>query len=504
MLTGMPHPPGRVFIAGASGYVGGRLLAALEQRPLPVRVLARRPAVFDGRVAATTEVVRGDCLEPASLDRALEGIETAYYLVHSLGAGAYFEELDRTAAFNFAEASRRQGVRRIIYLGGLGRRQGGELSPHLSSRQETGALLRESGATVIEFRASIVIGSGSLSFDMVRALAERLPVMICPKWLRVECQPIAIEDVVAYLMAALDLELEGSETYEIGGRDRVAYLDVLKEYAAQRGLRRLFITVPVLTPRLSSLWLGLVTPLYARVGRHLVESLEHPTVVTNDRARRAFAIEPRGLAESIRRARTLEDAEMAATRWSDALSASALRQAKPPALRAGTRIVDSRVRTVGAAPADTFEPVRRIGGAAGWYYATFLWRLRGAIDLLVGGVGLRRGRRDADQLRAGDTLDWWRVEAIEPNRLLRLSAEMKMPGRAWLQFEVTPVADGRSELRQTAIFDPYGVWGRVYWYALLPLHALIFEGMLAAIARRAEARGQSPSARMPASENRAM
>lgn len=497
----MSTSDGRVLIAGASGYVGGRLLAALEQRALPLRVLARRPSVFTGIVADTTEVVRGDCLEPDSLEAALEGIETAYYLVHSLGAGSQFETLDRRAAQNFAAAARRRGVRRIIYLGGLGRHDQ-TLSPHLQSRQETGALLRESGALVIELRASIVIGSGSLSFDMVRALAERLPVMICPKWLKVECQPIAIEDVVAYLVESLSLSIEDSATFEIGGRDRVAYLDVLKEYSSQRGLRRYYISVPVLSPRLSSLWLGLVTPLYARVGRHLVESLEHATVVTDDSARRAFSIDPRGLAEAMKRAMTLEDAEVAATRWSDALSASALRPDPPAAVRAGVRIVDSRARIVAAPVAEVFAPIRRIGGASGWYYATWLWKIRGALDVLVGGVGMRRGRRDAEHLRPGDVLDWWRVEAVEPNRLLRLSAEMKVPGRAWLQFEVTPLDNGRSKLRQTAIFDPSGVWGRAYWYALLPLHLLIFDGMLAAIAKRAET--QAPSTRMPASENLAM
>lgn len=491
----------RILVTGATGYVGGRLRAALEQQGRPLRVLARRPAAL-GRVASTTEVMAGDCLDPASLDRALRGVRTAFYLVHSLGAGAYFAALDRAAASNFAAAARRHGVQRIIYLGGLGRHDE-PLSPHLESRQETGHLLRESGATVIELRASIIIGSGSLSFDMVRALAERLPVMICPRWLRIECQPIAIEDVIAYLVESVDVDVPASETFEIGGRDRVAYLDVLKEYAVQRGLRRVFIDVPVLTPRLSSLWLGLVTPLYARVGRHLVESLEHATVVTNDRARRVFAVRPRGLAEAIARARTLEDAEVAATRWSDAHSASALRGTDAVPSTTG-RVIDSRARVVNARPAEAFAPIRRIGGARGWYFATALWRVRGALDLLVGGVGMRRGRRDPESLRPGDALDWWRVEAIEPDRLLRLAAEMRVPGRAWLQFEVTPLAGGGTEVRQTAIFDPSGLWGRAYWYALLPLHAVIFDGMLAAIAARAEAERQSRSPRMPASEKLAM
>ncbi len=477
---------GRVLVTGATGYVGGRLLAALEQTGAPLRCLARRPEALAGRVAASTEVVKGDCLDPATLPAGLDGVETAYYLVHSMGSGRSFAALDETAARNFGEAARAAGVRRIVYLGGLGAAEGAELSEHLRSRQQTGDVLRASGVPVVELRASIVIGSGSLSYEMVRALVERLPVMVCPRWVQVRAQPIAIDDLIAYVLAARDLPSGASGVYEIGGLDVVSYRDIMLEYARQRGLRRWLIPVPFLTPHLSSLWLGLVTPLYARVGRKLIESLRNPTVVTSDRARTAFSVRPRPLREAIARALTREDAELRATRWSDALSSAAL---PPPwgGTRFGTRLVDSRARVVEAAPAGAFAPVRRIGGSAGWYWGNAMWKLRGLLDLAVGGAGLRRGRRDPERLRVGEAVDFWRVEGYEEDRLLRLSAEMRLPGRAWLQFEVTPLGESRSEIRQTAIFDPAGLAGLFYWYALFPVHSLIFGGLLRAISARAEA-----------------
>jgi uncharacterized protein YbjT (DUF2867 family) len=486
-LVGAREEPGvkrLILVTGATGYVGGRLAAALERAGHSVRCLARRPEGLRGRLAPGTEIVRGDCLEPETLAVALAGVHTAYYLVHSMGAGTDFAALDREAAANFGSAARAAGVHRIVYLGGLGD-AGQHLSPHLRSRHETGDVLRQSGVPVTEFRASIIIGSGSLSFEMVRALTERIPVMICPRWVEVAAQPIGIEDVVAYLIAALDLPEAESGVFEIGGPEVVSYGDIMREYARQRGLRRLLIPVPVLTPWLSSLWLGLVTPLYARVGRKLIDSMRNPTVVGSDRVRRAFPIVPRALPEAIARAITQEDAELAATRWSDALSSAGMRPRTWGGVRFGTRIVDSRAVVVDAAPAHAFAPIRRIGGTNGWYYGTSLWKLRGFLDLLVGGIGLRRGRKDPEVPHTGDPLDFWRVEAYEPDRLLRLAAEMRIPGRAWLQFEVTPLADGRTEIRQTAMFDPAGLAGVLYWYALYPIHRIMFQGMLSRIASRA-------------------
>ncbi len=471
----------RVLLTGATGYVGGRLLAALERRGVPVRCFARRPEALRGRAALSTDIAAGDALDAAAVTRALEGIDAAYYLIHSMG-GEDFAARDREAARIFGRAARESGVRRIIYLGGLGG-SGGGLSEHLRSRQETGAILRESGVPVVELRASIVLGSGSLSFEMIRALVERLPVMICPRWVAVEAQPIAVEDVIAYLAAALDLPAGAERIYEIGGPDRVTYGDLMREYARQRGLKRLLIPVPLLTPRLSSLWLGLVTPVYARIGRKLVDSLRNPTVIRDPAALAAFPVQPRSVREAIARALVNEDETFARTRWSDAVSSAGLTE-RYGGDRVGTRLVDSRKAFVPVPAAAAFAPIRRIGGDAGWYYGNTLWRLRGALDLLVGGVGLRRRRPRADELNPGDTLDFWRVESVEPDRLLRLRAEMKVPGRAWLQFETTPVPGG-TEIRQTAIFDASGLFGLAYWYALYPLHRFIFAGMLRGIAHRA-------------------
>jgi len=472
-----PGPP--ILVTGPTGYVGGRLLATLLERGMKVRCLARRPDAVPPR--AGLEIAAGDALDGEAVRRALEGVEVAYYLIHALGSPDGFERLERTAATIFAAAARDAGVRRIIYLGGLG--DAPDLSPHLASRQEVGRILGSTGVETIEFRASIVIGSGSLSFELVRALTERLPVMITPRWVWTRAQPIAIEDVVAYLVAALDLEPFAGGVIEIGGAEVATYGELMHEYARQRGLRRLLVPVPVLTPRLSSLWLGLVTPVYARVGRKLVESLPNETVVLDPSALERFPIRPRGYREAIARALRNEDREFAETRWSDALSSGA-RTPRPSERPAGTRLLDSRARVLPVPPAQAFRPISRIGGSAGWYFGDGLWRLRGFVDLLVGGVGLRRGRRDPETPAVGSVLDFWRVEAYEPDRLLRLRAEMRLPGRAWLQFEVDGDEQG-SQIRQTAVFDPSGLAGLLYWYALLPLHGLVFRGMLAGIAREA-------------------
>jgi len=446
-----------------------------------VRCLARPQTGLASRVGEATEVVYGDVLEAESLTPALAGIESAFYLIHSMGSASDFEERDRTAARNFARAARRAGVRRIIYLGGLG--QGQDLSPHLRSRHEVGDVLRESGVPVLELRASIVIGSGSLSFEMIRALVERLPVMITPRWVEVEAQPIAVDDLLAYLVAALDVPLAESRVFEIGGADRVSYGDLMREYARQRGLRRVMVRVPVLTPRLSSLWLGLVTPLYARVGRKLIESIKHPSIVRAPSALAVFPVQPRGSREAIAAAIRNEDREIAESRWYDAFSSGGEGRSWT-GVSFGNRLVDSRKRDVDVGPEEAFAPIRRIGGETGWYAYDRLWRLRGFVDLLAGGVGVRRGRSAPEVPHVGDALDFWRIEAYEPDRLLRLSAEMKLPGRAWLEFEVVP-RDGGATIRQTALFDPAGLLGLAYWYALYPLHALVFSGMLRGIARAA-------------------
>ena len=486
MDSAREHADRLVLVTGASGYVGGRLLRALEERGERVRCLVRRPELLSGRVAPGTEVVGGDLLRRETLPGALAGVDAAYYLVHSLSSSDPFEERDRQAARDFGDAARDAGVARIVYLGGLGRAP--DLSSHLASRQEVGRILRESGVPTIEFRAAIVIGSGGASFEIVRGLADRLPVMITPRWVQTRSQPIAVEDVLAYLVAALDRPAE-SVVYEIGGPDRVSYGELIREYARLRGLRRRLVAVPVLTPRLSSLWLGLVTPVYARIGRKLVDSLRNETVVEDDRARRDFPeITPRGYREAIARALANEDRAFAETRWSD--EPDRRWGGRFGGVAHGSRLVDRRERFVSVAPAEAFAPIRRIGGRRGYYFGDALWRLRGFLDLLVGGAGLRRGRANPEVPALGSTLDFWRVEAYEEDRLLRLHAEMKVPGRAWLQFEVRG-GGGGSTIVQTALFEPAGLVGRAYWYGLWPVHRLVFEGMLAGIARAAEKRHEA-------------
>ena len=450
-----------ILLTGATGYVGGRLLRRLEASGRHVRCLVRDGSRFSS-AAGTTEAVEGDCLDEASLDRALAGVDCAYYLVHSMGAGRNFEARDRQAAANFGRSAARAGVKRIIYLGGL-TDASGSLSAHLRSRAETGDVLRASGVPVVEFRSSIIIGAGSLSFEMIQALVERLPIMVCPRWVATLTQPIAIDDVIAYLEAALDLPDGVRTIFEIGGPDTVSYGDMMRAYARLRGLRRLLLPVPFLTPHLSGLWLALVTPAQARIGRSLVEGLKNSTIVRSTAARDAFPIKPSPL---------------------DASLLAAIAEGADARKR-----IDTRTTVVEVPAAQAFAPVRRIGGATGWYFLNVLWRVRGALDTWFGGVGMRRGRRDPELCAVGDFIDGWTVEAFEPDRRLRLSSDWKLPGRAWLEFEVTEVDGRHSTVRQTATFDPRGLIGRAYWYALVPIHSVLFRGMLERIARRASVSG---------------
>lgn len=486
-----------ILLTGATGYVGGRLLRRLSTRGYPVRCLARKPEYLRSRVPDGVEVVQGDVLDRETLTEAFRGISAAYYLVHSMGSTGDFEEMDRTGAANFASVARGCGVGRIVYLGGLGK--GNDLSPHLRSRQEVGTVLRASGVPVIELRASVVIGSGSLSFEMIRALVERLPVMVTPRWVNVKSQPIAIDDLLAYLVDSLEVHLTGDGIIEVGGADQVSYRELMDEYARLRGLRRVMIPVPVLSPRLSSLWLGLVTPLYARTGRKLIDSLRHPTIVHDRSAAQLFRVAPRGVSQAIKDALMNEENEYAETRWSDSLSASG-RGTGYGGVRMGNRLIDQRSVTVQLTPERVFRPIREIGGKKGWYFGNWLWRLRGFIDLLAGGIGVRRGRSHPLRIRVGDVIDWWRVEAFETDKHLRLTAEMKLPGRAWLEFTVSPQGSS-SIVTQTAIFDPIGLPGIMYWYLVYPLHALVFRGMLAGIVREASMTATSTNGDHPCATN---
>jgi uncharacterized protein YbjT (DUF2867 family) len=452
-----------------------------------VRCLVRDVSRLQGRPwRGEVELVEGDVLQPDSLTAAMDGVEVAYYLVHSLGAGADFSERDVQAARNFGSAAQRAGVGRILYLGGLGD-PATALSAHLRSRQLTGDALRESGRSVTEFRAGVIVGSGSLSFEMIRYLTERVPVMICPRWVYTRIQPIAVRNVLDYLIGALQVPASAGRIIEIGGSDVITYGEMLTFYAEVRGLRRWLVPVPVLTPKLSSYWVHFVTPIPAAIARPLIAGLRNEIIVHDDLARRLFPqIQPLDYRAAVKLALEKLDAHAVETAWSDALSTSQ-RDVQPVTLTTREGMIIEHRQLLIDAPVDAiFRAFTGLGGTRGWLYMNWAWRIRGALDRLCGGVGLRRGRRDGTDLRVGEALDFWRVEAIEPGRLLRLRAEMKVPGKAWLQFEVT-VQDheARPLLTQTAFFAPKGLAGLAYWYLLYPIHGLIFGGMIRSLAARA-------------------
>jgi uncharacterized protein YbjT (DUF2867 family) len=478
-----------ILLTGATGYIGGRLVPRLLEAGFRVRCLVRDPSRLQGRAwRDEVELSEGDVLRPDSLTAAMDGVVAAYYLVHSLGAGADFSERDVQAARNFGAAAQVAGVGRIIYLGGLGD-PATELSAHLRSRQQTGETLRESGLSVTEFRAGVIVGSGSLSFEMIRYLTERVPVMICPRWVYTRIQPIAVRNVLDYLVESLRVPASAGQIIEIGGADVITYGEMLTFYGEVRGLRRWLVPVPVLTPKLSSYWVHFVTPIPAVIARPLIAGLRNEIIVRDDHARRLFpAIHPLDYRTSVKLALEKLDAHAVETAWSDALSTSQ-RQVRPATLTTHEgMIIERRQMPVEASVDAIFRAFTGLGGARGWLYLNWAWRLRGALDRLCGGVGLRRGRRDADDIRVGEALDFWRVEAIEPGRLLRLRAEMKVPGKAWLQFEVNvPEGDSHPVLTQTAFFAPKGLSGLAYWYLLYPFHGLIFGGMIRRLAARAMA-----------------
>ncbi|MFZ0377857.1 MAG: SDR family oxidoreductase [Solirubrobacteraceae bacterium] len=469
---------GTILLTGATGYVGGRLLPRLIQEGLPVRCLTRRPELLAKLALRDVEIAPGDLLDLESLTVAMAGVHIAYYLVHSMDGSGNFEELDRRAATNFATAAAKAGVRHIIYLSGLG--SGQNLSAHLASRHEVGDILRRSGVLTSELRASIVIGAGSASFETIRAVVERLPAIPAPKWVDTAAQPIAIEDVIEYLLAVLTPEPTRSAVFEIGSRDRVSYAEIMREYAHQRNLRRRVLPVPARTARGWRLFLGMLTPTHGRVAATMLDSLRNETVVSDPAARETFAVTLRGLPEAIERALTREDHEFADTSWRDALPEA---PSSPwGGIQVRRRMVTSRVKPVHARPHQAFAPIQRIGGQTGWYGVDWFWRLRGRLDEFRGGDGMRRGRRDPHIIHVGDRIDFWRVERVEPNRRLLLAAEMKIPGRLWLQFDIES-DDSRTQIRQTTVFDPAGSVGLIYWYLLYPVHHTIFKAMLQGLNR---------------------
>ena len=472
----------RILIVGASGYIGARLVPVLLAKGHELVLMSRDARPLAARFPAAT-VVAGDLLDPSTLPAALHGIDIAYYLAHSMGGGEHgFAERDQRAARNFAHAAAGANVSRIVYLGGLGT-DSADLSHHLASRHETGAELARHGVPVTEFRAAVIIGSGSASFEILRHLTERLPIIITPRWVGTRCQPIAIGDVLDYLAAALD-HPEVAGIVEIGGPDVLSYADMMRTYARLRGLRRLMIPVPVLTPRLSSYWVNL---RLTRAGgdRQAAHRRSAQRRSVRDPGAgcglRAFARCP-----TSRRSGGLSSATVGTTSnstWFDALAAPARATLSSVTSREGM-IIERRQRVVPASPETVFAEIERLGGDAGWPYANVLWRIRGLVDRAVGGVGMRLGRRHPDDLRVGDALDFWHVEEVRRPNVLRLRADMKVPGRAWLQYDVL-AADSGSRLVQTAFFEPKGLPGLVYWYALYPVHGLIFRGTVRVVAERA-------------------
>ncbi|MFC2176874.1 SDR family oxidoreductase [Actinomycetota bacterium] len=496
MSTGEDGRRPLTLVTGATGYVGGRVVPELLARGHRVRCLARDPAKLDlDPWRDSVEVVQGDVLDAASLERALEGCDYAYYLVHSMGHAADFQETDRRAADNFQRAAETCGLSRIVYLGGLGRTADASLSAHLQSRHEVGRMLNAGATPVTEVRAAVIIGSGSVSFEMLRYLTEVLPVMTTPTWVRTRCQPVAIRDVLAVLTAVLEEDGE-SRVVELGGPEVLTYEEMMQIYAEEAGLRRrLIIPVPVLSPGLSSRWVGLVTPLPVGVARPLVDSLRNEVIVTDDSATPLLG-EPIHYREAVRRALEQTTTSNVETRWSDADTSPALPLPSDPSWAGGTRFADRQVVNASADAADLFWAFTRVGGEVGYYGFGWAWRLRGLIDSLVGGVGLRRGRRHPEDLRLGEAVDFWRVRGVEPGRALLLKAEMKLPGDAWLEWTADTEGSG-TRLTQTATFVPRGLLGRLYWYSLAPFHKLIFGSMARRIAasagRRSRQQTGSPS-----------
>ena len=485
----LPPESQRVLVTGATGYVGGRLIPLLLERGCHVRVLVRDAGRLKGRSwHEQVEVAVGDVLDPATLPAALDGVDATYYLIHSMSSHPDFAQRDLRAARAFAEAAAAQGVPRILYLGGLGKSEG-VLSEHLRSRQETGSALREAGVPVTEFRASILVGSGSVSFEMIRSLTERLPVMICPRWVYTRTQPIAIDDALAYLVAALVTPESQGQIIEIGGRDVLTYKAMMSTYARLRGLRRFIVPVPVLTPRLSSYWVHLVTPIPSTIAQPLIEGLSVEVIVTDDSAHRLFPrITPMDYETAVARALSSLEASDVETSWSDALVSSQGDTRPFIFTTQDGMLIERRQRVVDAPPATVYAEFASLGGRKGWLAFNRLWRLRGMADRMIGGVGFRRGRRHPANLRVGDAVDFWRVEAVEAGHSMRLRAEMKVPGRAWLQFTAEPLGASRTRLVQTAYFAPKGLFGLVYWYLLYPIHGFIFSRLIRALAQGATAR----------------
>ncbi|MEX0592946.1 MAG: SDR family oxidoreductase [Nitriliruptoraceae bacterium] len=490
-----------VLVLGATGYVGGRLIPALLGAGHRVRCLARTPAKLDARPwRSDVEVVAGDAADLDDVVSACRDVDAVMFLIHAMDGRPGFAERERQFASIVRDAAATTGVSRIVYLGGLGD-EADALSPHLASRQEVGRVLAEGPVPVTELRAGVVIGSGSASFEMLRSLVEVLPAMVTPRWVGTRAQPIAIRDVLRYLVGVLEVDETIGRVFEIGGPDVVTYREMMRRYARVAGLRpRLIVPVPVLTPRLSSLWVGLVTPLPAGLARPLVDSLVNEVVVRDDAITHLVPFAPLAFDEALHLAlQRVQDLQVESTWASAGGHDPAGPQPDDPEWSGGRIFSDVRTVSSTATPDQLFATLSAIGGVQGYFSSRFLWGVRGALDKAVGGIGLRRGRRHPTELAVGDPVDFWRVEALEAPRLLRLRAEMKIPGEAWLEFRVRsapevvdnesePTVQVRSVLEQHARFHPRGLWGRAYWYVVAPFHRFVFPGMARRLVDTAERR----------------
>ncbi len=465
-----------ILVLGGSGYVGNALIPRLLEDHHSVRSMSRSGS------ADLPEIVRvhqGNILEKDSCREAFDNIDVVYYLIHSMASGkGKFESLDRTAAQNTADLAREAGVKRIIYLGGLGEKSEKQ-SPHLRSRHEVGDILRSSDIPVTEFRAAILVGSGSISFEMIHHLVNRLPLMICPRWVNINTQPIATSDAIEYLATCLDYESTAGEIIDIGGPDILTYREMMLTVARVLGLRRYLIQVPVLTPRLSSYWVNFVTPINTAVAQSLIESLRSETVCHNTKADDVFPIQPMSFEQAVRHALhnfTLRSGDA----WPRGSEYPEPFETDKSHLLTDTRTLDAAVPA-----SQLFSVVEAIGGERGWYFADSLWTIRGFIDKLLGGIGMRRGRPDPISMHKGDKVDFWEVIDVQPGTRILLFAEMKAFGTAWLEFRVRSGDGKNSTLTQTAYFYPKGLTGHVYWYGIYPIHVIVFKGMAQAIVKYA-------------------